>query len=120
MLRLLPGGPFDDDLALNPLVREKLQEHWGYSQNLLTQILNYLGALCRGDLGVSMTRPDRTVVEIISQGLAKTFLLNSLSLVIVVLGAFLLSTGAIYWRNTWFENAVDQLMIVLLSLPSLF
>lgn len=120
LLRLLPGGPFDEDLALNPLVRERLQEHWGHSQSLFTQILNYLSALCRGDLSVSMIRPDRTVVDIIFQGLSKTFLLNGLSLMIVVIGSFALSTGAVYWRNTWFEKLIDQLMVILLSLPSLF
>ncbi len=120
LLRLLPGGPFDDDAALNPLVRERLQDHWGTSQNFLMQVLNYLAALVRGDLGISMIRPDRTVTDIISQGLAKTFLLNSLALIVVVFGAFALATGAIYWRGTWFEKSVDQLMVVLLSLPSLF
>lgn len=120
LLRLLPGGPFDDDAALNPLVRERLQEHWGTSQNFFWQILDYLAALCRGDLGISMVRPDQSVLDIILQGLAKTFLLNSLALFVVVLGALALATSAIYWKDTWFEKSVDQLMVVLLSLPSLF
>lgn len=120
LLKALPGGPFDEDAALNPLVREKLAQHWGLEQNLLAQIGNYLASLIQGDLGVSMSKPDRTVAEIIAQGLSNTLILNAIALGLILCGAFVIAVLAVRYRSTWFESFIDQTVIAFLSLPSLF
>lgn len=120
LLKALPGGPFDEEMALNPLVKEKLMEHWQVDQSWFAQAASYIGALLRGDLGVSMVRPDRTVAEIIMQGVQNTLALNATALVLIVLSALFFSLLAIRYRGTWVESLIDQGVIAFLSLPSLF
>ncbi|WP_374074266.1 ABC transporter permease [Bdellovibrio bacteriovorus] len=120
LLKALPGGPFDEDTALNPLVKEKLMQHWQVEQSWLVQASSYMKALLKGDLGVSMTRPERSVIEIISQGVSNTLALNGLALMFILLGSLVISILAVRYRNSWIENAIDQGVIAFLSLPSLF
>lgn len=120
LLKALPGGPFDEETALNPLVKEKLQEHWKVDQSWVGQATSYLASLVQGDLGVSMTRPERTVTEIISQGVANTLTLNALALLFILIGAFVISLVAVRFKDTWVEHLIDQTVIAFLSLPSLF
>lgn len=120
LLKALPGGPFDEEIALNPVVKEKLQIHWQVEEAWYVQAYSYLKSLLQGDLGVSMLRPDRTVVEIISQGLQNTLALNAIALVVIVVGALLISMLAVRFRGSWIETLIDQVVIAFLALPSLF
>lgn len=120
LLKALPGGPFDQDQALNPLVKQKMMEHWDIEMSWGAQVRSYFGALFKGDLGVSMARPDRSVAEIISQGVSNTLALNGISLLFVLVGALVISILAVKYRETWFETLIDQSVIAFLSLPSLF
>jgi len=120
LLKLLPGGPFDEDTALNPLVRETLSKTWGLHDSVFQQSLKYFGSVFVGDLGVSMAHPDQSVVSIFGQGLANTMGLNFFALICVLVGSFGISILAMRYRGTWLDRTVDQLMIAFLSLPSLF
>ncbi|NUN04696.1 MAG: ABC transporter permease, partial [Bdellovibrio sp.] len=115
-----PGGPFDDEVALNPIVKEQLTQHWKIEQSWPEQALSYAGGILQGDLGVSMVRPERTVAEIIGQGLRNTFSLNLLALLIVVGGALFVALMSLRFKDTWFEELLDQAVITFLALPSLF
>lgn len=120
LLKILPGGPFDEDTALNPLVKEKLAEQWGTQDTWAGQAGAYLLSVVQGDLGVSMAKPDRPVSDIIAQGFSNTMTLNGVALLIILAGALLISIAAMRFRETWFEAFVDQAVIAFLSLPSLF
>lgn len=120
LLKALPGGPFDEEIALNPVVKEKLQMHWQVEEAWYVQAYSYLKSLLQGDLGVSMVRPDRPVVEIISQGLQNTLALNAIALIFIVVGALLISILAVRFRGSWLETLIDQTVIAFLALPSLF
>ncbi|MBO9665863.1 MAG: ABC transporter permease [Bdellovibrio sp.] len=120
LLKVLPGGPFDEEAALNPLVKETLAARWGLHESLPTQLGKYLLSLIQGDLGISMVHPDQTVVAMIQQDLGNTLMLNFVALVFVIFSAFALSLLSLRFRDGFFEKSVDQLMIAFLSLPSLF
>lgn len=120
LLKALPGGPFDEETALNPLVKEKLSEHWNIQDSVFSQALSYISSVFQGDLGVSMVRPDRPVVDIISQGLSSTLMLNLISLVLIIVLALGTAIVAAAYRKTWFSGFLNQMVIACLSLPSLF
>ncbi|WP_328832095.1 ABC transporter permease [Thermaurantiacus tibetensis] len=69
LTRLAPGGPFDAEVDLDPLVKANLERTYGLDQPIAVQFRRYLGALARGDLGPSTTYPDRSVSELIADGL---------------------------------------------------
>ncbi len=69
IIRLAPGGPFDQEQALSPVVRANLDAAYGFDQPLLVQYGRYLGGLARGDLGPSLRFKDFRVAELIATGL---------------------------------------------------
>lgn len=120
LLKALPGGPFDDEMTLNSVVKAELTQHWQTEAPWYSQAVTYLGNLAQGDLGVSMLRPDRSVAEIISSGLGNTLKLISIALGIIIFGALLISVLSMRFRGSAIETLLDQMILCLLSLPSLF
>ncbi len=67
MVRLAPGGPFDQEKNVAPEILKNLQAHYGLNQPLWKQYLDYMGHLVHGDLGPSFKYANRTVNELISE-----------------------------------------------------
>ncbi len=63
LIRLAPGGPFDDDKSVSAEVRRNLEKHYNLDAPLHKQYVDYLGGVVRGDLGPSFKKPSRTVNE---------------------------------------------------------
>lgn len=120
LLKLLPGGPFDEEAALNPVVKQNLTEQWGLHESTWSQIFKYTASVFEGNMGVSMAHPDQTVREIIMQGIGNSLSLSVVTLVFVLTGAFVIALSSVRFRGTWYESFIDQSMIAMLSLPSLF
>jgi oligopeptide transport system permease protein len=68
MMRLAPGGPFDQERALPPQVRANIEARYHLDEPLSRQYLRYLGDVLRGDLGPSFRYPDRSVNELLGLG----------------------------------------------------
>lgn len=120
LLRLLPGGPFDEESALHPLVREKLSQSWALDGSFFEQFFSYFMSVARGDLGWSLSDPSRSVGALIREGLMQTLSLNLLALILIfVLGSAVALAGSLRpgGRLDHFMNSVT---IALISLPSLF
>lgn len=76
IMRLAPGGPFDQDRALPDQVRANSEARYHLSDPLWHQYLRYLGDVLRGDLGPSFRYPDRTVNELLALGFPVSLLLG--------------------------------------------
>ena len=85
LVRAAPGGPFDTDKAVSPLVLEKLNQHYQLDQPLYRQFIDYLGKLAQGELGPSYSYPDRSVGELIANGLPITFELAFYALLVAII-----------------------------------
>lgn len=120
LLKFLPGAPFDDERLLHPSVHARLTEQWHLNDSWYLQAGAYIKSLAVGDLGVSMARPERRVAEIILQGARNTLTLNLIALALVITGSFAVALVAMRFRHTKFETFLDQVIIALVALPSLF
>ena len=67
LLRLAPGGPFDQEKALAPEVKVQVESFYGLNQPLWQQYLSYLGSLLKGELGPSYKYAGWQVERIIAQ-----------------------------------------------------
>lgn len=67
MLKLAPGGPFDDERQVPDGVKAKLLEYYGLDKPWYQQYLMQMSKLARGDLGFSFKYPNRTVNGVIGQ-----------------------------------------------------
>ena len=69
MMRVAPGGPFNQERGLDPVIRANLERAYHLDLPLWQQYFIYLGNLLRGDLGPSFTMPEFTVAELFRAGL---------------------------------------------------
>ena len=92
IVRLAPGGPFDQEQTLSREVRANLDSVYGLDQPITVQFGRYLRALSHGDFGPSYKQRDFTVTELIAQGLPVSATLG--------ISAMLLAAGVGYtvWR----------------------
>ncbi len=54
MVRLAPGGPFDEERPLGSQARERVRAYYDLDASLLEQYGNYMGRFLLGDLGPSL------------------------------------------------------------------
>lgn len=106
MIRLAPGGPFDLERPIDPLIMANLNEAYQLDAPLWQQYVTYLGNLARGDLGPSFTRRDFTVNDLFATGLPVSILLGSLALVVAVCLGTVLGAWAAVRQNTPVDYAV--------------
>ncbi len=100
MVRLAPGGPFTNEKAIPPEILRNIEAHYGFDQPLWRQYLNYLGKLAHGDFGPSFKYTNRTVTEIIAEGLPVSLELGAWALLVALALGLPLGIAAAAKRNT--------------------
>ena len=117
-LRLAPGGPFDEERPLPPIVKENLEKHYGLDKPLIVQYGQYLLALSRGDLGPSFTDLTYNVNEKIANGLPYTIKLGGLALLVAIfLGIGSGVVSAIH-KNSNIDRVVGFIVLFGLVVPN--
>jgi oligopeptide transport system permease protein len=84
LMRLAPGGPFDQERALPDQVRANIEARYHLDEPLWRQYLRYLGTMARGDLGPSFRYPDRSVNELLTLGFPVSLTLGLCGLTIAL------------------------------------
>ncbi len=84
MVRLAPGGPFDDERRLPPEIRDNVERYYHLDEPLPVQFGRYLAGLARGDLGPSYRYRDRDVDELIAATLPATLALGLLAMLLAL------------------------------------
>jgi oligopeptide transport system permease protein len=118
LMRLAPGGPFDDEQTLAPEVAANLDAAYGLDQPVLVQYRNYLGGLLRGDLGPSFRYKDFDVSELIAQGLPVTASLGAAALLLAVIAGVLLGMLAGQRRNRAADHVVMSAALAGIAVPN--
>ncbi len=118
VVRLAPGGPFDQEQALPPAVRANLERLYGLDQPLAVQYVHYLRGLLRGDFGPSLRQRDFTVSELIAQGLPLSATLGLAAILLAVLSGIPAGILAALWRNRGADYCITTLAALGLALPS--
>jgi oligopeptide transport system permease protein len=118
IVRLAPGGPFDQEQSLPAQVRANLDRLYGLDQPLGMQYLHYLRGLAHGDFGPSFKLRDFSVGELIAQGLPLSLTLGSAAVLLALLLGVPLGTTAALRRNTAADYGITTLVVVGIALPS--
>jgi oligopeptide transport system permease protein len=84
LIRVAPGGPFNQEKGLNPVIKANLERQFGLDLPLWRQYLNYLYNLLHGDFGPSYNLPDFTVGELFRTGLPVSIQLGSTALILAL------------------------------------
>jgi oligopeptide transport system permease protein len=85
LIRVAPGGPFNQERGLSPEVKANLERAYGLQDSLWQQYLHYLGNLLHGDFGPSYNLPDFTVGELFAKGLPVSIQIGTSALILALL-----------------------------------
>lgn len=118
MVRLAPGGPFDQEQALPEQIEANLEAAYGLDQPLLVQYGRYLRGLLHGDFGPSFRYRDFTVTELIAQGLPISLTLGIAALVLATLIGIPLGAVAAVQKNRPVDHVLMFLAVIGIAVPS--
>ena len=118
IVRLAPGGPFDQEQALAPQIMANLDKLYGLDQPLGAQYLHYLNGLAHGEFGPSFKLRDFSVGELIAQGLPLSLTLGSAAILLAILLGIPLGVLAALRRNTAADYGITTLVVLGVALPS--
>ena len=116
LMRLAPGGPFDQERALDPSIKAGLEHLYGLDRPLPVQFWLYLKALAHGDLGPSTHWRDFTVNDLFAKALPISMRLGAEALgLALVVGVLLGVAGG--GRGGLAKGAIALLAIFGLAVP---
>ena len=118
VIRLAPGSPFSTERAVPPEVLKDLEEHYGFNKPMHVQLINYLGNLVQGDLGLSTKYPQRSVNEIIADGFPATLTLGAAALLWALLIGISAGIVGALRQNTRWDHGLMGFALVGISVPT--
>ena len=83
-IRAIPGDPLTSERAYPNHVKQKIQEFYHLDKSVLTQYGQYLIHLLQGDLGPSIAKQGRPVIDIIKQSFPISIFLGTISFLIAL------------------------------------
>lgn len=118
LIRLAPGGPFDLERPLDPLIMANLRKAYNMDAPLWQQYLIYLGNLVQGDLGPSFTRRDFSVNDLFASGLPVSIMLGSMALFLAAVLGVIMGAWAALRQNTTVDYAVVAIATFGITTPN--
>ncbi|MBX5484868.1 MAG: ABC transporter permease [Myxococcaceae bacterium] len=118
LMRVAPGGPFDQDKAVDPQVKAQLMARYQLDKPLPVQFLAVLGSYLRGDLGPSYRYPGRSVNEFIAAGFPVSVQLGLVALVFSLLVGLAAGIAGAVWQNRWPDHTAMAMALIGISVPN--
>ncbi len=118
LLRLLPGGPFDEEKALPEHVKRNIEKKYGLDKPMLEQYWNHVSGVAVGNLGYSYKYEGREVTSIIKDAFPVSFKLGFYALVLSFLIGVPLGLLAAANHGTRIDSTAMVVAISGISLPS--
>ncbi len=122
VMHLAPGEPMsiqaDFNPKMTPEMRERLRAQYGLDKPVYVQYLRWLKGLAVLDLGSSFAPDRRPVWDKIRERLPVTLLINTLSLVLVMVVAVPLGVSAAVRHNSLYDQVTTVLVFVAYAAPA--
>lgn len=118
IIRLAPGGPFDEEQTLSPAIKANLEAAYGLDAPLSKQYFRYLWGLMHGDFGPSFKFRDVGVSELIGQGLPVSLTLGACAVLLAIALGVPLGALAALRRNRAVDHAIRGISVLGIALPS--
>jgi oligopeptide transport system permease protein len=117
LMRLAPGGPFDQEQTLTPEIEANLEAAYGLDQPLWVQYGRYLRGLIHGDFGPSFKYRDFTVTELVRQGLPISLTLGVCALLVAVAIGVPLGVVAATRQNAAADTLIRSIAVIGIAVP---
>lgn len=118
LIRIAPGGPFDQERKVPQAVLEALNKRYHLDDPVYVQFFDYVGNLLKGDFGPSFKYPTRSVTEIIFTGLPVTLELGLYALLFAMIFGIAAGVIAAVRPNTMQDYVPMSLAMIGICMPS--
>ena len=118
LIRVAPGGPFNQERGLSPEIKANLEAQFGLNDPLWQQYLNYLDNLMHGNFGPSYNLPDFTVGELFAKGLPISIQLGTSALTLALLIGSILGVIAALNQNKTADYGVIAIATAGSTIPT--
>ncbi|MDA5192906.1 oligopeptide ABC transporter permease OppB [Govanella unica] len=118
LMRLAPGGPFDDLADLPPEVLANIHDAYNLNEPLLSQYLHFIKNAVTGNLGPSFSYPDYNVSELLAIGLPVSIRLGLTAITIAVIIGSLIGIWAALRQNTKIDYTVMAVAMTGVAVPN--
>ena len=118
LIRVAPGGPFDLIPNMDPAAAENLRQAYDLDKPLLQQYGNYIARLAQGDLGPSLAYRDRTVAELIAEGLPVSAQLGLTAILVGLFAGMLCGIVAALRKNSAVDFTVMAIAMTGVAIPT--
>ena len=118
LMHITPGGPWDKEKPVSAQAVANLNARYNLDKPAWQQYLIYMSNALRGDLGPSYTYQDRSVTQIVLQGLPTTASLGVLAALVAILIGVPLGVTAASRQNTAIDYTALAFGTVFASVPS--
>jgi oligopeptide transport system permease protein len=118
LVRLAPGGPFDDEKSVDPVIKERLEAHYNLNAPLWRQYTDYVGGLLRGDLGPSFKEATYSVNELIALSLPVSLELGFYGLIVALIVGLAAGIVASLRPNSITDYAPMSMAMVGICVPN--
>ena len=117
MVRMAPGGPFDDERVLPPDIEANIARAYHLDESLPAQFLRYLSGLLQGDLGPSYRYRDYTVNELIGEAFPVSLRLGALAMLLAIVVGVSAGTLAALRQGSALDRTVMGFSMTGISIP---
>ena len=118
LMHAVPGGPWDSEKRLPEGVQARLNAQYGLDQPVYLQYANWAGQFLQGNLGPSYRYKDRTVNDIVADGIGTTVQLGVMAFILSVLVGIPLGIIAALGHNRAPDYLSTSVSIVGIATPS--
>lgn len=118
LMRAAPGNPYSVDRKLPPEVEANMRASLGLDKPVHEQYLEYLGNVVTGDLGPSMKNKDKTVTELLAEGLPVSLTIGAFAISIALVVGIGLGVAAAVRQNSAADYSAMGLAMVGISIPT--
>ncbi len=118
MIRMAPGGPFDQERQLPPEIIANLNKAYHLDEPLYMQFGRYLWGIAHGDFGPSFQYKDYTVSELIYQGFPVSLKIGGMAIILAAAIGIFLGTIAALRQNTRTDYMIMGFSMTGITIPS--
>jgi oligopeptide transport system permease protein len=118
MMRVAPGGPFDQERALPPEIERNMLAAYNLNAPLLVQYWDYLKGVVQGDFGPSFKYQDFSVAELLLSGFPASMRVGGIAIALAVVVGITLGTIAALRQNSGIDYAVMATAMTGITIPN--
>lgn len=118
LIRLAPGGPFSAERSVSPEILANMNAKYHLDAPWWEQFARYVGGVLQGDLGPSFKFKDRTVNQILANGIGPTVMLGAIATVLALAIGLVAGTIGAVKQNSVFDYGSMSVATFGMSVPN--